>query len=151
MKILVHPGTGTIIALDECVVVDTESLNEEDAAIFGDGDDEDSCLEVFGIKKLVRRSIRPGREGKGRSRLNGSLTGDHCVAQLHHRAIQHIRGSIHHPQRKIDPHYLRIELDEAMVSDGCTKQFSQRCIVRKASWRDFDLVLRRVEPDQHIR
>ena len=44
MKILVHPGTGTIIALDECVIVDTETLNESDASIFGDGDDEDRVM-----------------------------------------------------------------------------------------------------------
>lgn len=44
MKILVHPGTGTIISLDECVVVDTDTLNESDASIFGDGDDEDRVM-----------------------------------------------------------------------------------------------------------
>ena len=51
MKILVHPGTGTIIALDECVIVDTESLNEEDAAIFGDGDDEDRVMVAVKVGK----------------------------------------------------------------------------------------------------
>lgn len=44
MKILVHPETGTVLALSECVIVETDGLSEEDRSIFGDGDNEDRVM-----------------------------------------------------------------------------------------------------------
>lgn len=44
MKILVHPGTGTVLALHECVIVETDSLSDEDSSLFGDGDDTDRVM-----------------------------------------------------------------------------------------------------------
>lgn len=34
MKMIVHPGTGTIIRADECLAVDSEKLSAEDKAAF---------------------------------------------------------------------------------------------------------------------
>ena len=45
MKIIVHPGTGTIVNADECLIVELEKLSDDDhrvllSAIYYEHDDE---------------------------------------------------------------------------------------------------------------
>lgn len=53
MKIIVHPGTGTIIRADECVIVDTEKLSAEDSAAFWSAMEEGFDQEVVEIAERV--------------------------------------------------------------------------------------------------
>lgn len=53
MKIIVHPGTGTIIRADECVIVDPEKLNAEDSAALWSALEEGLDQEVVEIAERV--------------------------------------------------------------------------------------------------
>jgi hypothetical protein len=53
MKVLVHPGTATILNAYECVLVDVENLSDEDAAQFLDSLEEGLDLEVAQIADRV--------------------------------------------------------------------------------------------------
>lgn len=53
MKVLVHPGTATILNAYECVLVDVENLSNEDAAQFLDSLEEGLDLEVAAIADRV--------------------------------------------------------------------------------------------------
>lgn len=49
MKIIVHPGTGTIISADECLVIDSEKLSTEDHDALLAALEEDDDTEVIAI------------------------------------------------------------------------------------------------------
>ena len=53
MKVLVHPGTATILNAYECVLVDVENLSNADAAQFLDSLEEGLDLEVAAIADRV--------------------------------------------------------------------------------------------------
>ena len=53
MKVLVHPGTATILNAYECVLVDVENLSNEDAAQFLDSLEEGLDLEIAAIADRV--------------------------------------------------------------------------------------------------
>jgi len=45
IRAIIHPGTGTIIDADECVLLDSTTLAPEQQAIFRDGD-EDAFIDL---------------------------------------------------------------------------------------------------------
>jgi len=49
MKIIVHPGTATIISANECIVVDSEKLSTEDNAALWSALEEGFDQEVVEI------------------------------------------------------------------------------------------------------
>ena len=53
MKIIVHPGTATIIRADECLVVDSEKLNAEDKAALWSALEEGFDDEVVTLAERV--------------------------------------------------------------------------------------------------
>jgi hypothetical protein len=53
MKIIVHPGTATIIRADECLVIDSEKLNAEDSAALWSALEEGLDLEVVELAERV--------------------------------------------------------------------------------------------------
>ena len=57
MKIIVHPGTSTIIRADECVTVDPEELNAEDSAALWSALEEGLDQEVVEIAERVGTPI----------------------------------------------------------------------------------------------
>lgn len=57
MKIIVHPGTSTIIRADECITVDPEELNAEDSAALWSALEEGLDQEVVEIAERVGTPI----------------------------------------------------------------------------------------------
>lgn len=45
IRAIIHPGTGTIINADECVLLDSTTLTPEQQEIFHDGD-EDAFIDL---------------------------------------------------------------------------------------------------------
>lgn len=53
MKLIIHPGTATIIRADECLVIDSEKLNAEDSAALWSALEEGLDQEVVEIAERV--------------------------------------------------------------------------------------------------
>lgn len=53
MKLIVHPGTGTIMRADECVAIDSEKLNAEDSAALWSALEEGFDHEVIELAERV--------------------------------------------------------------------------------------------------
>jgi hypothetical protein len=43
-QLIVHPGTGTVISADECLVLDEDQISEQIAKAIADGDDLDDVI-----------------------------------------------------------------------------------------------------------
>lgn len=53
MKLIIHPGTATIIRADECLVIDSEKLNAEDSAALWSALEEGLDLDVVELAERV--------------------------------------------------------------------------------------------------
>lgn len=53
MKLIIHPGTATIIRADECLVIDSEKLSAEDSAALWSALEEGFDQEVVSIAERV--------------------------------------------------------------------------------------------------
>jgi hypothetical protein len=60
MKIIVHPGTATIIRADECLIVDTETLGREDNDALWSALEEGFDQEVVAIAERLGSLVEPG-------------------------------------------------------------------------------------------